>query len=867
MDNHPEIPKWPHRFFKWYCSADRYEELHGDLEEYFYQRCKAQSIGVARRHYLWDVIRCCQPYAWKSQEVTYNPSIHMLKNYVLVAIRNLKRNKLHSSINIIGLAVGMVCSILITLFVQFELSFDRSNRNADRIYRLVVDLEANDWAISAFPLGGLLQDNFPEVETFTRIKPVEPFLLNESTNVKIKQKVFFVDSTVLDVLDIQMLKGNPTTVLSNKNSILLTPDRARAFFGSEDPIGKSLIWDNGEQYEVTGIFEPLPANSHVHIDAMVPSLNYGPMNSDYENPWNFLTNHYTYLIMTEPIDHDEFGRRISIYLDEYHEVSEDEPGNIIKLQPLTSIHLHSNRGLEIEANGNINTIYIFSAIAFFILLIACINFMNLSTAQSLKRAKEVGIRKVAGCKKNQLVFQFLSESVVVSLVALAIAIVLLILLVPEFNELSGKQLIMNPLENLNVIYIFLGVTLFAGIFAGLYPAFFLSSFQPATVIKGTYGGDLGGQLLRQGLVVLQFAIAFVIIVSTYVVYSQLDYMLHKNMGFDREQTLMVNMPDDSLGYESVKNEFLQLSGVEAASFMLESPGKMVRTSGIWYEGAETNEAINVYLFSGDDDLIETMGMSMEQGEYFQKGTQQFYREFVVNEKAVEYFGWKPEEAVGKLMNFGNRGEDPGRVIGVVKDFHFKHLHEEVDPLVMYLEPSYEGALLALKLNTADMSNTVELIKARWAEILPQHEFEYSFLDESFDALFDQEKRLGQIFGVFALLAVFISCLGLFGLTSFTIEQRKKSVAVRKVLGATVAGIVGLVSKDFLKLVIVGMVIAAPIAYYAMNSWLSGFAYNVGFQWLVFIYAALASIFVAFITISYHSLKAATSNPVKSLREQ
>ncbi|MEM9858951.1 MAG: FtsX-like permease family protein, partial [Bacteroidota bacterium] len=342
---------------------------------------------------------------------------------------------------------------------------------------------------------------------------------------------------------------------------------------------------------------------------------------------------------------------------------------------------------------------------------------------------------------------------------------------------------------------------------------------------------------------------------------------NKNMGFEREQTLMVTMPGDSIGYKSVKNELLQLAGVKSASFMIEKPGKMVRTSGVWYEGAENDEGVNVYMFSGDTDLIETMGMTMKQGEYFKEGTQQFYREFVVNEKAIEYFGWKPEEAIGKLMDFGNRGDDPGKVIGVVKDFHFKHLNEEVDPLVMYLEPNYEGTLLALKLTSGDMSNTVDLIRARWSEIIPQYEFEYSFLDESFDALFDQEKRLGQIFSVFAVLAVFISCLGLFGLTSFTIEQRKKSVAVRKVLGATVVGIVGLVSKDFLKLVVLGMLIAAPVAYYAMNAWLSEFAYNVGFQWLVFIYAATASILVAFMTISYHSLKAATSNPVKSLREQ
>ncbi|MEM9299933.1 MAG: ABC transporter permease [Bacteroidota bacterium] len=792
----------------------------------------------------------------------------MLKNYLVVALRNLKRNRLHSSINIIGLAVGMTCCILITLFVQFELSYDRHNKNADRIYRLVVDLEANNWAISAFPLGQMLKDNFPEVEDFTRIKPMDPFLVNEATNTKLKQKVFFVDSTVFDVLDIKLLKGNSATVLSKKNSMLLTPERAEAFFGSEDPIGKTLIWANDNQpYVITGIFEPQPASSHVHMEVMVSSMDYPPMTPEYERRWSFLTSHYTYLVMNEPLDYNEFGERVSAYLDEYHEVAEDEPGNVIKLQPLTSIHLNSNRGLEIEANGNMKTIYIFSAIAFFILLIACINFMNLSTAQSLKRAKEVGIRKVAGCHKNQLIFQFLSESVVISLSALAIAILALIIAVPEFNDITGKRLELNPIENKEVILMFLGVTVFAGVVAGLYPAFFLSAFKPILIIKGTYGGKLGGQMLRKGLVVLQFAIAFMIIVGTYVVYSQLDYMLNKNMGFSREQTLVIAMPNDSIGHEVVKNELLSLSGVESGTFMLETPGNMVRTSSIWYEGSETDDGDNIYLFSGDPDLVETLGMTMLGGRYFDKSTENYYREFVINEKAVEYFGWEVDEAVGKLMQFGSRGEDPGKVVGVIKDFHFKHLNEEIDPLVMYLSDSYEGTHMALKLNSGDLSETVELINARWSELVPQHTFEYEFLDESFDALFDQEKRLGQIFGIFSILAVFISCLGLFGLTSFTVEQIKKAVAVRKVMGATVINIVALVSKDFLKLVLIGMLIAAPMAYYAMNTWLSGFAYNVGFQWIVFGYAATAGVLVAFLTISYHSLKAATTNPVRSLREQ
>ncbi len=782
--------------------------------------------------------------------------------------RSLLKNRTFSFINITGLAIGMTCCIVITLFVLFELNYDRHNKHADRIYRSVVDLEANNWAISAFPLGALLQENFPEVEGYTRIKPIEPFLVNESANTRIKQKIFYADSSVFDILDIELIEGNPATALAKANTMVLTEERARAFFGNEDPIGKSLVISGqGSAYEITGIFKPLPSNSHMHMDVMASSLSFAPMRADFENGWNQLTNHYTYFRMQETIDHEAFGEKASTFLDEYHELTPDDPRNVIRFQPLTSIHLTSNRGLEIEANGNVNTIYIFSAIAFFILLIACINFMNLSTAQSLKRSKEVGIRKVVGSNKSQLVFQFLSESIVVSLVALVISIGLIMLIIPKFNELSGKQLIINPMENLEVVAVFLTITIFSGFVAGTYPAFFISSFQPVKVLKGTYLGKSAGQLLRKGLVVLQFAIAFVIIVGTYVVNSQLNFMLNKNMGFDREQVLVLRMPNDSIGDVTIKNELATIAGVKSVTRFNEMPGRMVNTSTIWYEGAETDQGENIYLFSGDVDLLETLNMTLLEGKYFNEETQQFYREFVINEKAVEHYGWKMEEAVGKLMNFGQRGEDPGVVIGVVKDFHFKHLHEQIDPLVMYLAPQYEGRFMALKINSGDMSETVNAINQKWSSLLPSHEFNYQFLDSSFDALFDQEKRLGELFAIFAGLAIFISCLGLFGLTAFTLQQKKKAVAVRKVLGATVSNIVTLVSKDFLKPVVFGMLLAAPVAYFSMTSWLEGFAYNVGFEWIVFLYALAAGLAVAFITISFHCFKAAVTNPVNSLRQE
>lgn len=793
----------------------------------------------------------------------------MIKNYLQVAIRSLKRNKLHAFINIIGLAIGMTCCILIALFVQFELGYDRQNKNADRLYRLAVDLEANNWAISAFPLGALLKDNFPEVEGYTRIKPTEVFLQNSSSSnlIKNKERVFYADSSVFDILDIEMIKGDPKMALANINSMVLTEEKARTYFGNEDPIGKTLtMLSDKTEYIITGIFKPLPSNSHVHMDVMVSSDNFEPMRPNSPSGWNYLTNHYTYLLLPADVNFIDLESRISTFLDKYQNHRPEDRANVIRLQPLTSIHLHSNRGLEVEANGNMTTVNTLSAIALLILIIACINFMNLTTAQSLKRAREVGIRKVVGSKKTQLIFQFLSESVLISLIALVISVFFLILTVPEFNKLSGKYLSINPIENVSIVLLFFVIMLFVGLAAGVYPAFFLSRFNPSVVLKGKFIGNLSGQLLRKGLVVFQFAIAFIIMVGTYIVYFQIDFMMRKDMGFDREQVLVLNLPKDSIGDAAIKNEMARLSGVQSVTRFLEMPGKMVRTSGFWYEDIKDIQSENLYNFSGDADLLTTLGMKMKAGRYFTPDSKQEGKEFVINETAVKHFGWKLDEAVGKMMDFGGRSDNPGRVIGVIEDFHFKHLHDAINPLVMYLEPNFEGRFMAIKMKSGDAKEMVEEIGRTWKKLVPQYEFEYQFLDESFDKLFDQEKKLGQLFLVFALLAIFISCLGLFGLASFTMEQSRKSVAVRKVLGASVPDIVYMMSKDFLALVLIGMVLASPIAYYATDKWLQGFAYNVGFAWIVFLYAAIVSMAVAFITVSYHCLTAATTNPVNSLKE-
>ncbi|MBS1950602.1 MAG: acidobacterial duplicated orphan permease [Cytophagales bacterium] len=862
-------PRIALNLFRSFCHPKLRDSIEGDLMELYNERVKEFGKRKADRKFIVDVLILFRPSIIRPIKGSQNLTTYsMIKSYYTVAFRSLKRNKLHSSINIVGLAIGMACCIFIALFVQFELGYDRQNKDADKIFRMGIDLEANRWAISAFPIGALLKNNFPEVEKFTRIKPTEVLVRNSTNNVKYKEKIFYADSSVFDVLDIKLLKGNPATALSEINSMVITEDKAKIYFGDEDPIGKTLtLPDNKSEYKITGVFRPLPSNSHVHTQIMVSSDNFEPMRPDSKQSWNYLTNHYTYLVLPKNIDYEAFAKKISAFMDKYQNISADQPPNRITLQPLTSIHLHSNLGLEVEPNGDINTVYILSAIAFFILVIACINFMNLSTAQSLKRAREVGIRKVIGSRKSQLITQFLSESVVVSCIALVLSVVILTLITPAFNSFSGKEIVLDPITNGYLIVFFFGITFFVGIVGGIYPAFFLSGFQPTSVLKGSFARNFKGQFLRKGLVVFQFAIAFVIMVGTYVVYSQLDFMQSKNLGFDREQTLILQLPKDSVGDDALKNEMAKLTAVRNVTRMLEVPGNMVRTTGIWYEGSPENKDVNMYIFSGDPDLVKTMGMTMLTGNFFRPETKQFYKEFVINETALKRFGWKMDEAVGKLMNFGERGKEPGRVIGVIKDFHFKHLQDAIDPLVIYLEPNFESHFMALKLKPGNLKESIADIEKTWRRVVPQHDFEYQFLDERFGRLFEQERRLGQLFSIFSSLALFISCLGLFGLASFTLEQGRKSVAVRKVMGASVSEIVMMMSKDFLKLVLMGMLLAAPVAYFAMNRWLQGFVYNVGFGWIVFFYAAVVGLVVAFTTVSYHSLKAALSNPVESLKSE
>lgn len=792
----------------------------------------------------------------------------MFKNYLKSTLRNLVRNKLYSMINIVGLSVGITCCLVITLYVQFELSYDKHVPDSEKMYRMVIDLEANDWAISYFPVGRLLKENFSEVEDFTRFKPVEPYISENGVDNLVQEKIFYADSTVFDLMGIQLLEGTKESVFADANSIVLTRAKANKFFGDADPMGKTLVTHPDRQtLVVTGIIAEPEAASHAHLNMIVSSNAFTPMRPDFENGWNYLTNHYTFLKLNERTNLAEFEDQINQFVYDHLEIPEEQRNQRIRLQPLLDIHLHSDRGLEVETNGSMRNIYIWSIVGMFILLIACINFMNLTTAQSLKRAKEIGIRKVLGSRKKQLVTQFLSESVLICFISLVFSLVLLAFIIPQFNDVTDKALTMNPVENPFVLLFFSALTIVVGLISGIYPAFFLSAFAPLKVLKGKFTSNISGQLVRKVLVIFQFSIAFIIIVGSYVVNDQLSFMLNKDLGFEKDKLLVLTMPRDSIGFNTLKTEMLRLPEVKSASGFIERPGYMVRTSGIWREGIEPTESENVYMFSGDADLKETLSLTLLSGEYFREESERYFKEFILNETAVEKYGWTIDEAVGKRMDFGQRSDDPGIVIGVVKDFHFKHLESAIDPLVLYKAPNYEGRFMALKVASPDILSTVNKVEQVWMDFAPRYPFSYEFMDESFDALFKQEKDLLSLFSLFSGLAIFISCLGLFGLASFSIEQSKKDLAVRKVLGAPTFGLLKYFSKDFLKLVGLGVIVSTPIAWLLMDKWLENFAYQTSIQVHNFLFAALIALVISIVTISYHSLKAVLSNPVNALKDE
>jgi putative ABC transport system permease protein len=809
----------------------------------------------------------------------------MLQNYLKVIIRNIFRQKGYSIINLMGLAVGMSSCIMIMLYVQDEFKYDKYVEYPDRVYRIITDFGAGDrgnvsTARSAPPWAPVLATEFPEIENYVRLKsPLVSWMVSyQPNNLKFHEKGFyFADDTVFDFFNINMVRGDPATALKEPSTVVLSQAMARKYFGNEDPIGKVMSLDNSYDFRVTGIMEEIPKNSHFHCEFLASfstlyTVENGPYGQNYGNDMQqqFFPDLYTYVRLPEGYASSQLEEKLVGFVDRHYgeTLVQFNATMVATLQPLTDIHLNSNRDAELQANSDIAYIYIFSAIAIFVLIIACINFMNLATARSAGRAREVGIRKVVGAYRSQLMLQFMGESVIMTVLSLILAIGLTYVALPSFNAISAKELSL-AFTDTTLLLSLAGIVVLVGLLAGSYPSLYLSSFQAATVLKGSSkAGSSSSASLRKVLVVFQFSLSIVFIIGTWVVGDQMAYMQNKDLGFKKEQVVIMALgdTDQRLIYSQYKNLILQNPKVVAVTGLLAPPGGLQQNIGFRPEGAPDGETVLLDFFGGDFDFASALEIEIVQGRTFSSDfSTDSTQAFLINEAAATQLGWA-DDPIGKEFLFGPNGPPVApKVIGVVKDFHIKSLHSKIEPLVIGFvqQPVY----MAIRILPNDLAGTLAFLEEKWPEVYPNDPYQYSFLDADFDNLYKTEQLRGQVFGVFSVLAVFIACLGLLGLASFTAEQRTKEIGIRKVMGASVSGVIGLLTKEFVKLVVIASVIAWPIAYYVMDSWLQDFSYSAGLSPWTFILAAVAAVVITVVTVGYQATKAALTNPADALQSE
>ncbi|MEO7214293.1 ABC transporter permease [Mucilaginibacter sp.] len=807
----------------------------------------------------------------------------MIRNYLKSALRNITRHKFISFINIFGLTVGLTCCLLILTYIINENSYDKYNTNADDTYRVTrtfysaPGVESLHLSAVAPPFGPLLQTAFPDIKKVTRVIPTGTSALHYKEKLFNEKGTFVADEHFFDVFNVAVTKGDPHTALTDPYSIMLSEGIAKKYFGDEDPMNKGLrLDDNKHEFKVTGIFKAFPKSSHMHPEMLLSfntlkdSTIYGKIDLTADFGSNFI---YTYLLFPKGYNVANIESQLPAFLDKYVNLGGTVKTHLqtkINFQKLTDIHLRSHLDDEIEQNGDIKRVYIFSAIALFILLIACINYMNLATARSVLRAKEIGIRKVIGAQRREIISQFLSESVLITWVALILAAILTALVLPLVNNISELGLSINSLLQAKILLPVLALPFIIGLISGIYPAIFMSSFIPAKVLKGMLKVGSGNISFRQVLVVLQFSISIILIVATAVVFQQLQYIQNKALGFDKEHIITMGYERQlTPQYEAFKDGLLKTGQVTEIGRSSRIPsGRLLDMQGASLIQGGTAQPIKFDLkcLRTDYGFVPAYGMKMAAGRNFSEAFPTDTNNSIINETAVRAFGWKnADEAIGKDLNYGNA---KGKIIGVVKDFHFESLHQKIIPLLFQL-PAQKGDYnrISVKINGANPKMAVAAVEGVWHKYLPETPFDYTFLDERFGKLYQSEQQQSSLFTIFSFIAIFIACLGLFGLSAFTITQRVKEIGVRKVLGASVTQIVGELSRDFLKLVILAAIISLPIAWYAMNKWLLDFEFRISISWWILVMAGVVALIVAFVTISFQSVKAALANPVKSLRSE
>jgi len=796
----------------------------------------------------------------------------MLKNLLLVALRNFKRDKWYSLLNILGLTIGITFSLFLIFYIIDELSYDRYHEKANRIFRIGSHIKEPDkdtmrWAATPFPMAPALASDYPEVEEAVRFIGNSNNIMYKNGDLRLyEDKVYFADSNLFRVFTHRFIEGNPQTALKDPKSMVLTKSVAKKFFGSTgNYVGKTLQNASGDVYKITAVIEDVPKNSHLIFNILISRSS---LPADFANNWGGF-GFFTYVLLKPNTSAAAFEKKMLPIYDKY--LASIFAQYNIKMrfgaQPITSIHLHSEMSGEPEELGSTSYIYIFSAVAFFMLLIACINYMNLTTARSARRAKEIGIRKVTGSSKIQLVSQFLIESTLTAFFALLLSLGLIALLLPTFNSLSGKFISFNTILQANTILILVAIILFIGLVGGSYPAFYLSKFNPVNILKGSLSKGSSNVVLRRALVVVQFSISMIMLICTWIVYNQLNYLRNKDLGFNKDRVLVATANSNSdirSKILSFKNEMRNNSQVTAVSTSQAVPGVGVNFNLFTIESKNGYVDKGVDCYAVDEDYFKTLGMQIVKGRNF-SGLSDTLRSIIVNENMVKEFGWG-ENAIGKKVKFpGDTSGNYLEVVGVVKDFNQKSLYNPIAPLLLFYAPNNNS--IQIKLNAANIPGTIADIERKWKSAFPELPFQYTFLDQDFNSQYAADQKRGKIFTAFSILTILITCLGLLGLIAFTTEQRQKEISIRKVMGANTGQLVPLITKNFVLLVGLSCFIAFPVAWYFMDKWLKIFPYNTGLSITPFIFSALTVLLITLMTVIFHTMKAALANPVKSLRTE
>ncbi len=859
-------PLIPNVLLKLLLRGEDFYEFSDDIDEVYQQMIVSGPKFKAKAWYWFRVIESVPSFII---DKIYWRSI-MIKNYLKIALRNFQRHKGYSFINIAGFAIGMACCLLILLYVRHELSYDRYHKDVERVCRIVQDIRtqtANRVFVPVSPMvAPTLKSDYPQVEYAARA-----FTFSGSQLVRKKDTFFYegrfiyADQELFDVLTFQFIQGNQQGALTRPNTLVVSQRMAIKYFGNANPLGETLEI-NQREYEITGVVTDCPENTHLKYD-LIASLE---TLKDWQEMSNwYSTMFYTYLKLRPDVNVQEFSQQISRLADKYVGEQLKSWGSTYHyfLQPLSSIHLHSHLRYETEPPGNPVYITIFSFVGLFILIIACLNFMNLSTARAANRAKEVGLRKVVGAQKLQLIGQFLGESLLVAFLSLGLGMVIAKFAIPLLNDLTGISLSFDALLSPVVLFSLIGGAVLVGMTAGLYPAFVLSAFRPAVTLKGVQRAGSCGLALRTVLVVVQFAISVMLIIGTLTMYKQFNFMKNQYLGFEKEQKLILPLRggiDIQENFASIKDMFSKHASITGVTVSSTVPGRGVSNFAIKLVGEEDDKNQSMFHMYFDDDFIPEYGIDMVAGRAFQKDMKtDFMGAFLINEAAVKAFGWtNPEEALGKRLLTGHGGR-VNPIIGVTKNFHYRGLQSEVEPLVMEFLP-WTFRCITLSIDISDLNETLAFVKSQWKTLWPSHPFEHFFLDTDFDRQYRADEQIGNVFGIFTFLGLFIACLGLLGLASFTAESRTKEIGIRKVLGASVGGIVLMLSKQFTKWVLLANCIAWPVAYYFMDKWLKNFAFRIDIGIWTFVLSGFFVLLVAILTVSYQSIKAAAANPVDSL---